>query len=141
MDDNLCTTCSCYVNAKWLFKVSGMYEGPFGLNLSAFCNARQGYPFEASVQSPSRANGGGIAIVLLDGIGQNRLPNYQNLDFHIERPVFLGTARLVPALDMFNVMNANTGQALQRTQNAATANQISAVVAPRVVRLGVKVSW
>jgi len=55
--------------------------------------------------------------------------------------VFLGTARLVPALDIFNVMNGNTVQALQRTQNAATANQISAVLAPRVVRLGVKVTW
>jgi hypothetical protein len=130
-----------YVNAKWLFKVSGMYEGPYGVKLSAFYNARQGYPFEASVQSPSRANGGGIAIVLLDGIGENRLPNYQNLDFHVERPVFLGTARLVPALDVFNVMNGNTVQALQRTQNAQTANQISAAVAPRVVRFGVRVSW
>lgn len=65
----------------------------------------------------------------------------QNLDVHVERPVYLGTARLVPALDVFNVMNGNTLQALQRTQNAATANQISAVVAPRVVRLGVKVTW
>src|SRR5262245_8378444 len=130
-----------YVNARWLFKLSGMYEAPYGVNVSAFYNARQGYPFEASVQSPSRANGGGIATVLLDGVGDNRLPNYQNLDFHVERPVFMGTARLVPALDVFNIMNGNTVQALQRTQNAATANQISAVVAPRVVRLGVKVTW
>ncbi|HMF94125.1 MAG TPA: TonB-dependent receptor [Vicinamibacterales bacterium] len=130
-----------YVNAKWLFKASGMYQAPYGLNLSAFYNARQGYPLEASVQSPSRPNGGGIATVLLDGVGDNRLPNYQNLDFHVDRPVFLGTARLVPALDIFNVMNGNTVQALQRTQNAATANQISAVLAPRVVRLGVKVTW
>jgi hypothetical protein len=130
-----------YVNARWLFKLSGMYEAPYGVNVSAFYNARQGYPFEASVQSPSRVNGGGIATVLLDGVGENRLPTYQNLDFHVERPVFMGTARLVPALDVFNVMNGNTVQALQRTQNAATANQISAVLAPRVVRVGVKVTW
>ncbi|HEY7288684.1 MAG TPA: carboxypeptidase regulatory-like domain-containing protein [Vicinamibacterales bacterium] len=130
-----------YVNAKWLFKLSGMYEAAYGFNVSAFYNARQGYPFEASVQSPSRPNGGGIATVLLDGVGDNRLPNYQNLDFHVDRPIYLGTTRFVPALDVFNVMNANTVQALQRTQNAATANQISAVVAPRVVRLGVKVTW
>jgi hypothetical protein len=130
-----------YVNTKWLFKVGGMYQAPYGLNVSAFYNARQGYPFEASVQTPSRPNGGGIAIVLLDGVGDNRLPNYQNLDFHLERPVFLGTTRLVPALDVFNVMNGNTVQALQRTQNAATANQISAVLAPRVVRVGVKMTW
>ena len=38
-------------------------------------------------------------------------------------------------------MNGNTVLVLQRTQNAATANQISAVAAPRVVRLGVTVTW
>jgi hypothetical protein len=46
-----------YVNAKWLFKLSGLYQIPGEVNLSAFYNARQGYPFEASIQSPSRANG------------------------------------------------------------------------------------
>jgi hypothetical protein len=130
-----------YVNAKWLFKVSGMYQAPYSINVSAFYNARQGYPFEASIQSPSRPNGGGIATLLLDGVGENRLPNYQNLDFHVDRPVRFGTMRLVPSLDVFNVLNGNTVQALQRVQNAATANQISAIVAPRVVRLGLKVNW
>jgi hypothetical protein len=130
-----------YVNARWLFKLSGMYEAPYSFNLSAFYNARQGYPFEASIQSPSRTNGAGIATLLLDAVGENRLPNYQNVDFHVDRPIVLGTVRFVPALDVFNVMNGNTVQALQRTQNAATANQISAVLAPRVVRLGVKVTW
>ena len=69
------------------------------------------------------------------------MKTFVRLDFHVERPVFAGTARLVPALDVFNVMNSNTLQARQRTQNAQTANQISAVVAPRVVRFGVRVSW
>ena len=130
-----------YVNAKWLFKLSGMYEAPYGVNVSAFYNARQGYPFEASIQSPSRANGAGIATILLDGVGENRLPNFQNVDLHIDRAVRIGTLRFVPGLDIFNVFNSNTVQALQRTQNASTANNISAVVAPRVVRVGVKLSW
>jgi hypothetical protein len=39
------------------------------------------------------------------------------------------------------VTNNNTIQALQRQQNAATANNISSVVAPRVLRFGVRVNW
>src|SRR2546430_10465720 len=35
-----------------------LYELPFHLNVSAFYNARQGYPFERGILSPSRANGG-----------------------------------------------------------------------------------
>jgi hypothetical protein len=130
-----------YVNAKWLYKLSGLVQLPADVNVSAFYNARQGYPFEASIQSPSRANGAGIATVLLDNVGENRLPSYQNLDLHVERPVRLGTVRFIPSLDVFNVFNMNTVQALQRTQNGATANNISSVLAPRVARVGVRVNW
>ena len=49
--------------------------------------------------------------------------------------------RFIPSMDVFNVMNSNTIQALQRTQNGATANNISAVLAPRVLRVGVRVNW
>ena len=129
-----------YVNAKWLFKASGLYNLPGNVNLSAFYNARQGYPFEPFILV-SRANGNGNANVVLDDIGENRLPNYQNLDFHVERPITIGRTRFVPSLDLFNVTNNNTVQALQRQQNAATANDISAVVAPRVLRFGVRVNW
>jgi hypothetical protein len=53
----------------------------------------------------------------------------------------VGTVRLVPALDVFNVFNGNTVQAIQRQQNSTIANNISALTAPRVLRVGVKVTW
>jgi hypothetical protein len=129
-----------YVNAKWLFKISGLYNLPGNVNVSAFYNARQGYPFEPFILV-SRGNGVGNASVLLDNVGENRLPNYQNLDLHVERPLVFGRTHIVPSLDLFNVSNNNTIQALQRQQNASTANNISAVVAPRVLRFGMRVSW
>jgi len=130
-----------YVNAKWLFKLSGMYQAPYGINLSAFYNSRQGYPFEAFILTPTRPNNGGQASVLLDPVGDNRLPNFQNVDIHVERPVSLGGRHIVPSLDIFNLGNFNTIQAWQRQQNATNANQISAVVAPRVLRFGIRVNW
>jgi hypothetical protein len=130
-----------YVNSKYLFKISGLYQLPLAVNVSAFYNARQGYPFEANVNSPSRLNGAGIATILLDGVGDNRLPTYQNIDFHVERPIKVGTVRFIPSLDLFNVGNANTILALQRQQNSAIANNISQILAPRVARVGVRVNW
>jgi hypothetical protein len=130
-----------YVNAKWLFKLSGMYQAPGSVNVSAFFNARQGYPFERFVQGPSRPNGAGIPSVLLDPVGDSRLPNYQNIDFHVERPIRASSVRLVPSLDIFNVANSNTIQAIRGTQNASNANQIQAILAPRVIRFGVKFNW
>jgi hypothetical protein len=130
-----------YVNAKWLFKLSGLYELPFKVNVSAFYNARQGYPFEQGILSPTRQRGTGTVFVLLDQVGERRLPNYHNLDFHVERPVTLMSVRFTPSLDVFNVANADTVQAIRGTQNATNANQIQAIVAPRVLRFGVRVNW
>jgi hypothetical protein len=133
-----------YVNAKWLFKLSGMYQAPAGINVSAFYNARQGYLFEQGelVNVAGRSNlGAPTVFVVLDQVGDNRLPNYQNLDFHVERPVRLQSLRFVPSLDVFNVTNSNTIQAIRGTQNASNANQIQAILAPRVVRFGVRFNW
>jgi hypothetical protein len=130
-----------FVNAKWLFKMSGLYELPFAINVSAFYNARQGYPFEQGILTPSRNNGGNTVFVVLDPIGEERLPNYQNLDIHVERPIRANNIRFIPSLDVFNLSNFNTIQAIRGTQNAANANQIQAILAPRVVRFGVKVNW
>jgi hypothetical protein len=145
-----------YVNSKWLFKVSGLYEAPFRINLSAFFNARQGYPQEISIQTPScsasvttncRGNGSGQIDLLLNPVGDVRLPNFQNLDFRVDRPVIVQGFRFIPSLDIFNVGNSNTIQAIRSRQNTASAtnpgnaNQIQAIVAPRVIRFGIKVTW
>jgi carboxypeptidase family protein len=130
-----------YINSKWLYKLSGLYNLPYDVNVSAFLNARQGYPEEFALNNASRPNGAGTILVLLNPIGDTRLPNYANLDFHIDRPVRLGTARFVPTLDIFNVMNNNILQGVRTTQNAANANQVQAITAPRVLRFGIRVNW
>lgn len=130
-----------YVNAKWMYKLSGMYEAPYDFHVSAFYNARQGYLFETGVLSPSRANGAGTVFVLLNPVGDSRLPTYQNLDFRLERPIKIGTARFMPSLDVFNLLNSNTIQAQRGTQNASNANYIQAVLAPRVIRFGLRVNF
>ena len=131
-----------YVNSKYLFKLSGMYQAPFGVNVSAFYNARQGYPQEISVLTPNRTLGVTTNIdILVNPVGDTRLPNYQNVDFHVERPIKAGTVRFTPSLDVFNMGNGNTIQAIRSRQNAANANQIQAILAPRVVRFGIKFGW
>jgi len=130
-----------YVNAKWLFKLSGVVNLKYDINLSGFYNARQGYPEEFAIQSPSRANGAGIATVLLNGVGETRLSNYQNLDVHVDRPVKAGTVRLTPQVDIFNMFNGATILGVRSTQNAPNANQIQQILAPRVARFGIRVNW
>ena len=128
-----------YVNAKWLSKVSGLYSRP--ATSTSRRSTTRGRAIRSSRSScVTRGNGGGNASVLLDKVGENRLPTYQNVD-STSSARSLRPAHFVPSLDLFNLSNNNTVQALQRQQNAATANNISAVVAPRVLRFGIRVNW
>jgi hypothetical protein len=88
-----------------------------------------------------RSNGSGTVDVLLNPIGDTRLPTYQNLDFHVERPIRVQGVRFIPSLDVFNVGNANTIQAIRSRENANNANQIQAILAPRVLGFGIRVNW
>ena len=69
------------------------------------------------------------------------MPNYSNLDLHVDRPIRIGTVKFLPTLDVFNLANNNVIQAVRVTENASNANQIQAITAPRVLRFGVKLTW
>jgi carboxypeptidase family protein/TonB-dependent receptor-like protein len=130
-----------FVNTRWIYRASGTYTLPWDVDIAAFYNARGGYPFEPTVQTTSRGNGAGAVGILLDPPGAVRLPNFQQLDMRVDRPVKLGTMRAILTLDVFNLFNENTVMAQRRTQNASNANQIANILAPRVARLGVRVTW
>jgi hypothetical protein len=130
-----------FINAKWLYKLSGLYNLPGDFNLSAFFNARQGYPEEFALNNTARPNGAGTTLILLDPVGSTRLPNYANVDLHVDRPVKVGTVRFVPSMDVFNLTNSNTLQGVRTTQNATNANQVQAITAPRVLRFGIRFNW
>jgi hypothetical protein len=78
---------------------------------------------------------------LLDPLGDVRLPNVQTVDFRVDRAFTFGRTKLLPTLDVFNLGNVNTVLAQRRNQEAANANFISGIVAPRIMRFGVRVTW
>jgi hypothetical protein len=130
-----------YVNAKWIFRVSGVYTLPWRIDVAGFYNTRGGYPFIQNILTPSRPNGAGTFNVYLDKLGDNRLPNYQQLDLRLSRAFGFGRVKIVPAMDVFNVLNTNTALAIRPVQNASNANTLSAIVAPRVIRFGFRATW
>jgi hypothetical protein len=129
-------------NAKWLFKTSGQYTTPlWDIDVAAFYNIRQGYPFPQGILTPNRANQAGQSTVLLDRIGEVRLDTFQNADIRVGRSFTFGRARVSPSLDIFNIANTNTVLGRRRNQAATNANQISTIMAPRIVRFGVRMQW
>ncbi|HSL21081.1 MAG TPA: TonB-dependent receptor [Vicinamibacterales bacterium] len=131
-----------YVNARWIARLSGSYTLPwYRINLAAFYNARSGYPYIRSVQSPVRPFSAGQINVFLDKRGDVRLPNFQTMDFRVDKSFSFGRLKVVPSLDVFNLFNGNTVLAKRGLQTASNANTISALLAPRVLRFGFRATW
>ena len=147
-------------NAKWLTKFSGSYLTPWwDINVAGNMQYRQGNPFPIGVNVTNRTvaatgGGGGVGdtVVMFEPMGSRRLDNTFVADFKVEKAFTFGTMRIVPSMDVFNLTNANTILAYRRIMynlNAGTgavsqpanANDISGIIAPRVIRFGVRVNW
>jgi hypothetical protein len=130
-----------FTNARWLVKVSGMYSLPFDVNLSAFYNARQGYPFIEAIQVASRGNGAADILVPVNQVGDTRLDAFQQMDVRAEKNFTVRGVRLTGSVDVFNVFNANTVLTRERQLNSSRAGLARGILAPRVARFGVRMTW
>lgn len=132
-----------FINAKWLVRLQAAYTVPWQkIGVALAYNGRSGYPNPQGILSPTRANGAGTTTIYLVPLGDNRLDTFHNVDFRADKAVRLkGNTKVTLGVDVFNVLNADTIQSRRRTQNAANANLISSLVAPRVVRFGAKLQW
>jgi hypothetical protein len=136
-----------YVNAKWTFRVSGVYQLPLGIDVAGFFNYRSGFPLIRYVTTgtiyvtgtTTSASTG--TSVNLDKIGDVRLPSVPQLDFRVDKQINIGRFKAVASMDVFNLTNGNTILAERRQQNSTNANTISAILAPRVLRFGVRVTF
>jgi len=132
-----------YVNARWIARVSGSWTLPlWKINVAAFYNTRQGYPYIRSVLTATRPFSAGTSNVYIDRRGDERLPNFQTLDLHADRTVtFFNRAKVVVGVDVFQALNVNTILSERGTQNASNANTISSIAAPRVLRFGARFAF
>jgi hypothetical protein len=95
-----------------------------------------------SVLSPARPFGAGQAVVYLDKRGAARLPTFNQVDLRVDKTLTaFGRVKAVLSLDVFNLLNENTALSVRGGQNASNANQISSILAPRVLRFGCRVTF
>jgi hypothetical protein len=59
----------------------------------------------------------------------------------MDRAFNIGHVKALPSLDVFNVFNANTVMGRRTNQNAANANQVFGILAPRIARIGLMVTF
>jgi hypothetical protein len=128
-------------NARWVAKVTGMYALPFGFSVAGFFNARDGFPFNRTVLTPTRTGGIGTASVLVSPYATERYQDFYQLDMRIDKTFRIGKVRLIGSVDGFNMLNSGVVLARTTRQNASNANNVTTLLAPRIVRFGVRLQF
>jgi hypothetical protein len=145
-----------FINSKWSANVNGMYQvAPdrgWGFNLAGAFSARQGYPIPNFVQVNEGSNYGGLSRpdVLVGTPDEQRLPTLTDFDARIEKEFTFQDFGLTLSVDCFNLFNSST--VLQRVSqlgnvtgtsltSQGNANYINEILAPRVYRFGVRLSF
>ena len=88
--------------------------------------------------------GSGRLTILIFPTNSQRLPAVQTLDLNFDKSIRLGGARRVTLnAAMFNISNAQHTSALATDRSAehSTANFLTSIVGPRVVRFGMRVNF
>ncbi|HEX7808151.1 MAG TPA: hypothetical protein VF608_05495, partial [Thermoanaerobaculia bacterium] len=131
-----------FVGSRYNANIAGVYEAPWGINLGANLLARQGYP---EVYRQNVAVRGGTATVALEEVGERRFDNVYQLDLRVAKDFrVMNLATFSISADIFNATNERT--ILQRNGllvngTTSTSNNITEIQAPRVYRIGGKVTF
>ncbi len=129
------------LNARWVAKLAGLYEFPHGFRISTFVNLRDGLPMNRIVLSPARTGGYGTVDVFVRPFASERYELFRQVDARLEKAFKVGKTKLTASIDGFNLLNENVVLDRATRQNAANANNVEEVLAPRIFRLGLKYSF
>jgi len=131
-----------YVNSRWLAKLTGLYQFPYGINLSATITARDGYvvlPYNTVyINNVGWSNVYAAKIGTQGKFGDTRLPSLAILNARLEKVFNLTeTMSVAVAVDAFNLFNVNTSLSQQARLTSSTYALTKRIVNPRVIRFGV----
>jgi len=99
-----------YVFSHWMFKIEGLYQLPYGFDVSFTFNARQGHIIphymtisDANLPNPiSQSN-----TIWLSTFGKDLLPTFYQLNMRFEKMIKIAdTGRIYLMVDCFNVFNS-----------------------------------
>jgi hypothetical protein len=137
-NDTINTDSGRYNFTTWSSKVNGTLEAPWSMRLSPSVRLQSGQPFGRVVVA--RLNYGNQQI-LAEPISSQRQDNVVLVDMRAERVFRTGASQSIsPFIDVYNIFNANTVVNLAWTSGSSYLLPTT-IVAPRIMRLGIKYEW
>jgi hypothetical protein len=130
-------------DSDYAFRLAGSYSAPWDVNISGSLIVNDGYPFVSQysitrTQFPTLTRSSQVAR--LTRRGDERLPDVAMVDLRISRTFRVGTRRIVPLVEVFNLGNADTVVGYSSTVGAAYLRP-SDILSPRIVRAGLTLDF
>lgn len=131
-----------WIGSRWQFKVTGMYQLPYGFNVSGFLDLREGFIIPYFMRAGYRSGGWGWSNVSVVGFGEERLSTFWKLDLRIEKVFSMGDwGNLSFIADIFNVFNENMSLGKDRLTTSSLFQDDQEVLGPRVFRAGLRIRF
>lgn len=119
-------------------KLSGTWTAPFGLKVSPMLRFQGGQNFGRTFSAVMNY---GTVRVPAEPLSTRRQRDISVTDIRIEKQVSLGRGvKVGPFLDVYNIFNTNAEQSVTWASGSSYLRP-TAIVPPRVGRVGAKVSW
>ena len=143
---------SFYSSIKWQLSASALYQGPWGLDLSAGLFGKQGGSYPIAVRIGAGGDGT-LSALATPAVDTNRYDNVWNLDLRLAKTVKFGKgAGLTISAEWFNVFNSDyilsryryaNQSAFTATSQGAEAGmgRIEEIIAPSTFRLGARFAF
>ncbi len=131
------------VNSRWMFKLSGLYQLPWGINLTAVLNAREGYVLPYT-EWFYRGGGIGWTSIFKPGtkLGDDRLPTFWMLNLGIEKTFKVSdTATATLFVDGYNITNNAITLQVETDYTAENFKQPYRVLNPGIFQVGFRLSF
>jgi len=129
-------------DVPYSYRMSGVYELPYDVSVSATAQYYQGFPelTTVSVGNNTVALTQGTQALTVEPRGTTRLPQVKSLDVSIRKNIKVGGKSIEPRIDFYNLTNAAT--ILGRiTQLGPTYGRVSSIQRGRLIKLGMSVEF
>jgi hypothetical protein len=129
-----------YMNSRWMLKLSGLYQLPYGFNISGTLSARDGFISPSYATDPTYYNWNyDLAKVWTEKFGTTRDPAMYLVNLRLEKRFAVGDfGNFYLSADCFNLFNSNVRLARNRDESADDYNQTLCIMSPRIFRFGVR---
>jgi hypothetical protein len=122
----------------WQVKMSGTYEAPMGFRVAPFLRVQSGQNYGRTLLAST--NYGSVRI-LAEPMDSRRQDDIVVFDTRVEKALKTpGGATAALFLDLYNILNANPNQSVTWSSGSSFLRP-TAIVPPRVMRLGLKVTF